>query len=95
MDAPGPLDPRHVPVHLDARRAAAWCVRRTLLDLQRSVARHRTISLPNLTRLFDRRRCRLARQRPALAGRLRADLTLARRQLHEAHRRMSLPRGRA
>ena len=69
MDAPGPMDARHIPKGLEPGRAYRWCVARTARDLGQSARRGRTISLPVLCRLFVRRWLNVSdqcRPRPAL-----------------------------
>ena len=55
MDAPDPMDTRHIPTGMHPDRAYRWCVARTTRDLRQSVRRGRAISLPSLRRLFTRR----------------------------------------
>ena len=55
MDAPGPMDPRHIPKGMHLDRAYRWCLARTTRDLRESIRRRRPITLPSLRRLFTRR----------------------------------------
>jgi hypothetical protein len=68
MEAFGPLDPRYLPEGLNVERSAQWCLSRTLRDFRLSVSRQRTISLPNLLRLYDRRRRRMGIELRAING---------------------------
>ncbi len=59
-----------VPRGLDVERAWRWCVHRTIRDARLAAARGRSISRPNLERLFARRWARLMEGLPAMdAGR--------------------------
>jgi hypothetical protein len=85
MDAPGPMDTRHIPEGMPPDRAYRWCLVRTTRDLRQSVRRGRAISLPGLRRLFTRRwlnvslRCRPVVDREAeKAGVQRAERELLR-----------------
>ena len=55
MDAPSPMDPRHIPRGMRPDRAYRWCLARTTRDLRESIRRRRPITLPTLRRLFTRR----------------------------------------
>ena len=69
MDAPGPMDPRHVPKGMTPDRAYRWCLARTTRDLRESIRHNRPITLPTLRRLFARRWLNVSRQcRPAAGG---------------------------
>ena len=48
-------DIRNIPTNLSFERAWRWCILVTIRDLRLSAARQRTISLPNMKRLFLRR----------------------------------------
>lgn len=62
MDAPGPMDTRHIPTGMPPDRAYRWCLARTTRDLRHSARRGRAISLPSLRRLFTRRWQNVLRQ---------------------------------
>ena len=55
IDAPGPMDPRHVPKGMTPDRAYRWCLARTTRDLRESIRRRRPITFPALRRLLNRR----------------------------------------
>jgi len=62
MDAPGPMDPRHIPKGMHPDRAYQWCLARTTRDLRESIRHYRPITLPSLCRLFARRWINVSQQ---------------------------------
>ena len=62
MDVRQKIDPLWVPAGLAPERGLRWCIGRTLSDLRASAMRQKTMSLPNVHRLFQRRWSRVSEQ---------------------------------